>query len=74
MKHFKYKFSFLLCVDSLTGHEMFIVVDSLISHTFLTDNHVRLHSSQNASYIGDVPYILPYKPISHISRPPNLAL
>ena len=24
------------------------------SHTFLTDNHMRLHSSQNASYTGDV--------------------
>ena len=24
------------------------------SHTFLIDNHVRLHSSQNASYTGDV--------------------
>ena len=24
------------------------------SHTFLTDNHVRLHISQNASYTGDV--------------------
>ena len=26
----------------------------MISHTFLIDNHVRLHSSQNASYTGDV--------------------
>ena len=25
-----------------------------ISKTFLIDNHVRLHSSQNASYTGDV--------------------
>ena len=25
-----------------------------ISHTFLIDNHVRLHSSQNASYTEDV--------------------
>ena len=24
------------------------------SHTFLTDNHVKLHSSQNASYTEDV--------------------
>ena len=24
------------------------------SHTFLIDNHVRLHNSQNASYTGDV--------------------
>ena len=24
------------------------------SHTFVIDNHVRLHSSQNASYTGDV--------------------
>ena len=28
--------------------------DRTISHTFLVDNHVRLHSSQNASYTGDV--------------------
>ena len=27
---------------------------SLYSHTFLIDNHVRLHSSQNASYTEDV--------------------
>ena len=26
----------------------------IYSHTFLTDNHVRLHSFQNASYTGDV--------------------
>ena len=28
--------------------------DIYISHTFLIDNHVRLHSSQNASYTEDV--------------------
>ena len=29
-------------------------LDILYSHTFLIDNHVRLHSSQNASDTGDV--------------------
>ena len=28
--------------------------DSTLSHTFLIDNHMRLHSSQNSSYTGDV--------------------
>ena len=31
-----------------------ILFSWVISHTFLTNNHVRLHSSQNASDTGNV--------------------
>ena len=37
-----------------TPVETYIKMCNVISHTFLIDNHVRLHSSQNASYTEDV--------------------
>ena len=54
------------CVDELDGYscgcydgfrladDAVSCIGKYISHTFLIDNHVRLHSSQNASYTGDV--------------------
>ena len=41
----------------LTCNSLFIIsnwIRTSLSHTFLTDNHVRLHCSQTASYTGNV--------------------
>ena len=41
-----------MCYDDTI--QMIITSMKYDSHTFLIDNHVRLHSSQNASYTEDV--------------------
>ena len=56
--HFDVECGSVLIVIRIQELENCALISALIqislSHTFLIDNHVRLHSSQNASYTGDV--------------------